>query len=258
MRKSVSKSNPFGPNRYGFLWEVLGSSSSGKHLDYGSYDGRVLDNLARTVVIEEGVGVDLNSEVTIRASGKMPSNIRLVDIEKGAMLPFEDSTFDTVSILDVIEHIHDQRRVLAELNRVLKPKGKLIVTVPRRNFFSFLDTGNIKFVFPRIHRFLYEFSHSKEEYRTRYIECRNGLFGDIEKEKMWHQHFSEKELESLLDKCGFRVNEFDGSGLFTRPLYICRAVFPFLEAIMDWFIKIDFRVFHQSNLFSVSEKVDMK
>jgi len=45
-------------------------------------------------------------------------------------LPFDDQTFDLVAAFDVIEHVEDERRVFAELTRVLKENGRLVFSVP--------------------------------------------------------------------------------------------------------------------------------
>jgi SAM-dependent methyltransferase len=45
-------------------------------------------------------------------------------------LPFADSSFDIVTCLDVIEHIEDDRRAVAEIVRVIRPGGLLVLTVP--------------------------------------------------------------------------------------------------------------------------------
>jgi SAM-dependent methyltransferase len=45
-------------------------------------------------------------------------------------LPFGDRQFDLVGAFDVIEHIEDDRRVFAELSRVLKDGGVLVLAVP--------------------------------------------------------------------------------------------------------------------------------
>jgi len=45
-------------------------------------------------------------------------------------LPFPDGIFDLVTAFDVVEHVEDDRRVFAELTRVLKPDGRLIFSVP--------------------------------------------------------------------------------------------------------------------------------
>jgi len=45
-------------------------------------------------------------------------------------LPFNDRTFDLVCAFDVIEHVQDDQQAFAELSRVLKDNGTLIVSVP--------------------------------------------------------------------------------------------------------------------------------
>jgi glycosyltransferase involved in cell wall biosynthesis/uncharacterized protein YbaR (Trm112 family) len=42
-------------------------------------------------------------------------------------LPFEDASFDAIIVLNAFEHYRDPRRVAAELHRVLKPGGKLLI-----------------------------------------------------------------------------------------------------------------------------------
>jgi ubiquinone/menaquinone biosynthesis C-methylase UbiE len=45
-------------------------------------------------------------------------------------LPFEADSFDVATTLDVLEHLPDDRGALAELNRILKPGGVVVLTVP--------------------------------------------------------------------------------------------------------------------------------
>lgn len=46
-------------------------------------------------------------------------------------LPFDDGGFDRVVAAEVLEHIPDDTRAIAELVRVLRPGGTMAVTVPR-------------------------------------------------------------------------------------------------------------------------------
>ena len=46
-------------------------------------------------------------------------------------LPFADASFDKVVAAEVLEHLPEDRRAMAELARVLKPGGLMAVTVPR-------------------------------------------------------------------------------------------------------------------------------
>ncbi len=45
-------------------------------------------------------------------------------------LPFRDATFDAVVCAEVLEHVGDPRHVIAEVERVLKPGGSFVATVP--------------------------------------------------------------------------------------------------------------------------------
>ncbi len=45
-------------------------------------------------------------------------------------LNFEDTIFDTAFCTQVLEHVYDHHSLVKEANRVLKPGGKLILTVP--------------------------------------------------------------------------------------------------------------------------------
>jgi SAM-dependent methyltransferase len=127
-------------------------------------------------------------------------------------------------MFDVLEHIFDQLSVLREIYRVVKPGGLLFVTVPRRHVFSFLDLGNLKFIFPRAHKFVYTRMYSLGDYDYRYVNNPYGLIGDIEKEKSWHQHFTEEELVRLLTEAGFRVDHIDGYGRFGFVMTFCATL----------------------------------
>jgi SAM-dependent methyltransferase len=48
----------------------------------------------------------------------------------GKHLPFENETFDSLFCSEVVEHIFDPDEILKELNRVLKPGAKALITVP--------------------------------------------------------------------------------------------------------------------------------
>jgi ubiquinone/menaquinone biosynthesis C-methylase UbiE len=53
-------------------------------------------------------------------------------------LPFMDSSFDCVIITEVLEHVYCPYRVLEEVHRVLRPDGKLVLSVPNN-----LSSSNI-------------------------------------------------------------------------------------------------------------------
>jgi SAM-dependent methyltransferase len=63
-------------------------------------------------------------------------------LSSGEALPYRDGTYDAVVMLDVLEHVPSERRTLDELDRVLLPGGKLIISVPHKGRFGFLDAQN--------------------------------------------------------------------------------------------------------------------
>ncbi len=48
----------------------------------------------------------------------------------GLNIPFEDKSFDVAICTEVLEHSPEPERLVADIARVLKPKGKLYVSVP--------------------------------------------------------------------------------------------------------------------------------
>jgi SAM-dependent methyltransferase len=56
------------------------------------------------------------------------------DLSQG--IPFQPATYDFVFCLEVLEHVTDPFRTLAEMHRVLRPGGILVVSVPNPYHFK--------------------------------------------------------------------------------------------------------------------------
>ncbi|MCK5299540.1 MAG: methyltransferase domain-containing protein [Candidatus Aenigmarchaeota archaeon] len=58
--------------------------------------------------------------------------LKKFDIEKNTKLPFKDNNFDVITMLAVFEHIDPDKipNILIEIRRILKPKGRFILTTP--------------------------------------------------------------------------------------------------------------------------------
>lgn len=260
MRTAITNGNPFGVDRYGYCWETLNDLSlAGKHLDFGSYDGHVAYELLRHAVVSQAVAadvVDVEAKFRLRHQRPPPHNLQFAPA--GSLpLPFEDGHFDSISLLDVLEHVADQDSLLRELRRLLAPRGRIIVTVPKRHCFSILDMGNWKFRFPRIHKRYYSVRHSKAEYWSRYADPTDGLIGDIEIAKSWHEHFTEADLVQRLGRNGLGVVSLDGSGLFARPLALLRVVAPdALSGVLARAGVWDAARFSSTHLYCTARRVD--
>jgi SAM-dependent methyltransferase len=79
-----------------------------------------------------GIGVDLYPP-TVQVNG----HIRVVvgNLEE---LPLQSESVDVVISRSVFEHIEKPVQVFREINRVLRPKGKLIFTTPNKYYYSCL------------------------------------------------------------------------------------------------------------------------
>ena len=71
------------------------------------------------------VGVDI-SEKAIEKFRRAGFDGECCDVVEG--LPFEEASFDLVYVSEVIEHISDTDAFLAEVYRVLRPSGKLLLS----------------------------------------------------------------------------------------------------------------------------------
>jgi SAM-dependent methyltransferase len=254
MHTGITADNPFGWDRYGFAWQHVPAGGAA-HLDYGCGDGRFLVRLGDKG-IGRLVGVDVSREAVRLAKAK-DAAVQVMHIDGKAALPFGKGEFASISLLDVLEHVDEPDALLAELHRVLQDDGTLIVTVPGQHILSVLDMGNLKFRFPRLHRWFYCRRHSREEYERRYVSNPDGLVGDVSAKKRWHEHFSRRTLAGVLARNGFSVVEFDGAGWFMRILRgveLALGRLALLQAIIRRAIAWDARRFESANLFCIASK----
>ena len=93
-------------------------------LDAGCGTGR---NLIEFGGLGEAEGVDFSADAVEFCRRRGIERVQQAVLEQ---LPFDDGRFDVVIATDVIEHLDDDRRALAELRRVTAPGGRLVVTVP--------------------------------------------------------------------------------------------------------------------------------
>ena len=121
-----------GRQKYGrrrMLFDLVPGSLAGKRvLDYGCGDGWITHAL-----VERGAavdGVDFSERALAFARILVPGATFATN--DGTALPFPDHTFDFIFFLEVLEHVPPANvpMVLAELRRVLKPEGALILSVP--------------------------------------------------------------------------------------------------------------------------------
>jgi ubiquinone/menaquinone biosynthesis C-methylase UbiE len=117
-----------------FLEPILRSLRLGKVMRHIPKSSSVLDVGCGTSAsflkaisghINQGVGIDFKVNENMQIPNVKVQRVMLED-----RLPFEDCSFEIVTMLAVLEHIEKEREILSEIFRVLVPGGKLILTVP--------------------------------------------------------------------------------------------------------------------------------
>ena len=136
-------------------------------------------------------GIDISQEKINKASVKGIIT-KVADISKG--LPYEDKTFDVVLAAEIIEHLIDTDYFLAEIHRVLKDDGKLVITTP--------NLANL-------------------ENRLRLLIGRYPIFVDYTSRSVNHLRvYTGRALIKQLTERGFKVEYYTGS--FVPPISYIR------------------------------------
>ena len=93
-------------------------------LDAGCGSGR---NLVELASFGDVVGLEPSTRGAEVARARGVGEVVVAGIDA---MPFEDSRFDLITCLDVLEHIEDDLGALRELRRVARPGGILLITAP--------------------------------------------------------------------------------------------------------------------------------
>jgi SAM-dependent methyltransferase len=121
-------------------------------------------------------------------------------------LPVPDGCADAVLLLDVLEHVAEPARAVAEAHRVLRPGGVVIVSVPHRGPQHGLDSLNL---YRRL---------SRRRASWPPLEPATESAGGV------HRHFTVPEMRRLLEP-GFAVDRVQRTGLGVQePVYLAGLV----------------------------------
>jgi SAM-dependent methyltransferase len=107
------------------LTNSLGSTEGLRCLDLGSDNG-VISLLLRSRG-GSWASADLTDEAVNSIRGLVGSDVHRTD---GRQLPFPDASFERVVVVDMLEHVPDETVFVAELARLTRPGGLLIVNTP--------------------------------------------------------------------------------------------------------------------------------
>ncbi len=165
----------------------LGIDPKGKYaLEVGSGGGILTEEICKMGFITTGIEPADQSIQTASSHAKANGLSIKYDKGTGENLPYADGSFDCVFCCDVLEHVQDLPRVIAEISRVLKPNGVFFYDTLNRTFISKLVAIKIwqewkrwAFMPPNLH--------------------------------VWQMFIKPKEIKELLQKNGFDWKEHEGS-----------------------------------------------
>jgi SAM-dependent methyltransferase len=183
-------------------WVPAGARSL---LDVGCNVGAFLQHCRDCYPGLELAGVEINPSALEAARANAPW--AELHHAGGEALPFADGRFDCVTCVEVLEHIPDGLRgpALAEMRRVLRPGGRLVLRTPHAGAFAFLDPHNLRFRFPGVYARLV----GRGGRDAGYDGWSHGV--------VWHHHFTRAELLDLAGP-GWQVEACRRGGLLLAPL----------------------------------------
>lgn len=220
-------------------------------LDFGCGEGLFLSKIKNNSI--QLFGCDPNKK-QIKNNRSLYKGIDFKIIEVKSALPYKNNYFDVITISEVLEHVEDERGVIKELRRVIKKGGSLILSVPNKGLLSFLDKGNLKFRFPRLHKFFYVLLYGKKNYSVMF-DTRGDLYGDVTmRDGAYHKHYTLSDINSFLTPY-FTITDVYYYSLFADILSYVEMVVYFLTkkeskiiAYLRWW---DGRLFHFSRSYGV-------
>jgi SAM-dependent methyltransferase len=108
--------------------ELLSEINGGEVLDVGCGSGQFIAILIESLGSFDSVtGVDVDDSVLQEAGTLFPGDSFRFKKASSLSLPFEDGTFDFVSISKALHHVENDRQTIEEMKRVLKQGGYFII-----------------------------------------------------------------------------------------------------------------------------------
>ena len=109
----------------GLIERVVRPPSNARILELGAGTGHNLAMLSRFGTVEASELDPVARELASERLGREVKEVALPDLSM-----FPEDSYDLIALLDVLEHVPDDKASLASIKTRLKPGGALLVTVP--------------------------------------------------------------------------------------------------------------------------------
>ena len=152
------------------------------------------------------IGLDISQEMLKKA---LSAGKPLV-LASAEQMPFKDETFDTVLCLFSVLNLCDHKKVVHEINRVLKVKGIAVVSVASvydKNY-SYNEKKNLK---------IDEYAKTKKFF--------------VNKQKIRMRLFTKDEFINIFQENGFRTESFDSLFILQKPKWNTFEGFSLVERL---------------------------
>jgi ubiquinone/menaquinone biosynthesis C-methylase UbiE len=116
---------------------LLRGRERGRALDIGTGPGQIVLKLARRLTRWKFVGVDRSPNmiaqgvVTLAPAADLTGRVHFY-VADGNQIPFRDGSFDLVVCNSVLHHLAEPQKLLAEITRLAKPEGAILLRDLRR------------------------------------------------------------------------------------------------------------------------------
>jgi SAM-dependent methyltransferase len=200
-------------------------SEGGTCLDCGANQGQHFDYLQQHIQLQKSqyYGLEWHNEMVINAAKK---GLQIKQGNLNQPLPYEESQFQCVFALSVLEHLLNGCQWLRESKRVLQPGGQLVILTPNISTFftiALLIVGKMPSSGP--HPDSQQLLMSEAPLQVSQVES-----PDVEGDTPLHRHlvvFSYRTLKKYLKLLGFEHIKGYGFGLYPFPNFLQ----PFVEKV---------------------------
>lgn len=189
--------------KYQFVLDLMRQWRPKTFLDIGCGDGQFAAVIKNELKLHKAYGIEIAAQ-GVRNAKKLGVDGICLDIDQ-KNIPLPSGSVDVIFCGEIIEHVYSSDHLLEEIYRLLRPKGKLIITTP--NLSAWYNRLSILFGYQPI------FSDVSLKYSVGHLFPMNTSFGHLR----IYTLFGLTELLrlhkfSIRSTYGFGVNERVGVG----------------------------------------------